>query len=55
MKEKYEGNLEPEIEGPLYHILATLFKNIVDVERIIIPGDFKCAKDDLNKDASNNM
>jgi hypothetical protein len=26
-------------------VLATLFKGIVDVERIIIPGDFKSAKD----------
>lgn len=40
IKEKYDNKFEQEIEGPLYHVLATLFKNIMDVDKIIVPGDF---------------
>ena len=43
-------NLEREIEGPLYHVLATIFKNLVGVERIIVPGDFKSYKDKFKND-----
>jgi len=45
IKEKYDDKLESEMEGPLYDVLSKLFKNLAKVS-ILIPGEFKSAKDD---------
>jgi hypothetical protein len=33
------------MQGPLYLVISKLFKPIVGIDKILIPGDFRSAKD----------
>jgi structure-specific recognition protein 1 len=41
----YGGLLEPEMQGPLDELISRLFKAVVGISKILIPGEFKSAKD----------
>ena len=40
----YSGELEQEVQGKLFHVLAQLLKTISGIDRITIPGEFRSAK-----------
>ena len=37
--------MNPEIVGKLYDVLSTLFIKLVNIKRIIMPGEFKSSRD----------
>ena len=44
IEKKYNGNLKPLVEGKLYDVLSTLFNNLVNIKKIIVPGEFKSSR-----------
>lgn len=40
LKEKYEGKITQEMDGPIYEIVSRLMKAVVG-RRITVPGTFK--------------
>ena len=44
LKEKYGGELNHELEGPLFDVLSRLFKSLIKIS-IIVPSGFKSEKD----------
>ena len=40
LKEKYEGKISQEMDGPIYEIVSRLMKAVVG-RRITVPGTFK--------------
>ena len=44
IEKKYNGNLKPQVEGKLYDVLSTLFNNLVNIKKIIVPGEFKSSR-----------
>lgn len=44
LKSKFGNSLKPELEGKLYDVLSSLFNNLVGIQKIIVPGDFKSSR-----------
>lgn len=46
LKEKYEGKISQEMDGPIYEIVSRLMKAVVG-RRITVPGTFKRLKNNI--------
>lgn len=44
ISKKYDNKLQPEMEGTLYDVLTTLFKHLVGIKKIFVPGEFQSSK-----------
>ena len=44
LQQKYKGALSPTVEGKLYDVLSTLFNNLAGITKIIVPADFRSAR-----------